>query len=471
MPTRTRFETTAKMGYAILVLLLAVGMAFSVRRLSMVAEDQIGRLRAEENEISLVERLRWNSELIVSSGWAYLIAGDADLLIQVTDARGRFTANVRTLRSQTLSPKGFQLAGEAEQAARNFIRVQEELLEARERSTDPDGLVRRFQSELLPLSRELDRAVAQLVDHKQMTLKEHYAVAKEERVRMELRLYGLIGFLVSAGLAVSWYFTKLLGRSYHQEQGAVIAARKALAARDELMGIVAHDLRNPLGAITMKAMLLGRHAESEKTRQLAESIENVTTRMEYLIKTMLEVTTIEAGKFTVNPAQCAVDELLRETLEIFGPLSTSKQVRFEQRLNEPALAVHADRERVLQVLSNLVGNAVKFTPEGGRVTLSVDRQGGMARFSVVDSGPGIPRENLAHVFDRYWKAEAPGKKGTGLGLFIAKGIVDAHGGRIWVESDVVQGTRFTFTLPIAEWVAQQTPATDAKLSHLVSVEP
>jgi signal transduction histidine kinase len=104
---------------------------------------------------------------------------------------------------------------------------------------------------------------------------------------------------------------------------------------------------------------------------------------------------------------------------------------------------------VLQVLSNLVGNALKFAPHGGRVTVTAERDGAMLRFAVRDTGPGIPPENLSRVFDRFWMKGAPGKQGTGLGLFIAKGIVEAHGGRIWVESEPGRGTRFDFTLPLA----------------------
>jgi signal transduction histidine kinase len=172
--------------------------------------------------------------------------------------------------------------------------------------------------------------------------------------------------------------------------------------------------------------------------------------MESLIRTMLDVATIEAGKLTVSFGTCTAEVLLHETTEVLGPLAASRHVNLVLPPPEPHLTLRADQERVLQVLSNLVGNAVKFTPEGGRVTLSVERDGDMARFAVVDTGPGIPPEHLGQIFDRFWKAEASGQKGTGLGLFIAKGIVDAHGGRIWAESGATGGARFYFTLPLGE---------------------
>ena len=152
---------------------------------------------------------------------------------------------------------------------------------------------------------------------------------------------------------------------------------------------------------------------------------------------------------------CTIEDLLRETMEMFANLATSKQVRLEQMVKTPGLAVAADHERVLQVFSNLVGNALKFTPQDGCVTIAAEPQGAMVRFAVVDTGPGIAPEHLPRIFDRFWKKETSGTKGTGFGLFIAKGIVDAHGGRIWVESRLGQGTAFYFTLPLAERAASQ----------------
>ncbi|WP_437680906.1 ATP-binding protein [Sorangium sp. So ce131] len=460
MPTRTRFEATARIGYAALTLLLAVGMAFSIRRFSSVTDEQIAWIRNKENDISLVERLRWSGELIVSHGRGYLLSGDRELLAEAHGARAQFEENVRALRGRALSPTSLELVGEIEREARNFIRLQDELFAARQRSEDMRPLVRRFDAELRPRRGELDVHVARLVEHKQDVVEQCYDIAKSERVRLERRLYGVLGLLVLTGVGIAWYFTRRLGGLYHQVREAREAARRAVAARDELMGILAHDLRNPLGAITVKAAMMRRGADSERTRQHAASIENVAMRMERLIRTMLDVAIMESSRFSVTPAPCAVDDLVRETVEIFGPLSESKQIRFEQRVSEPGLAIHAERERVLQVLSNLLGNALKFTPQGGHVTLSVDREEAMVRFSVADTGPGIPRENLASLFERFWKDEAPGEKGTGLGLYIAKGIVDAHGGRIWVESEVGRGTRFYFTLPIADPAAREAPAAE-----------
>jgi signal transduction histidine kinase len=450
---RRKLEAIVLACFAILAVSMAIGMGFSIQRLQSEANLQVARIRSEENKITQVERLRWLATVIVSSGRGYLLAGDPSLRAQVVDSRARFSESLGELRDEGLSPAGRSLAYDAEQAAQRFIQLQQELLDARQ-SAEPRGLADRFETELLPLSRDLDMSLTRLVDHKASAMRDHYDRAREARARLTRELYGLLALLVLVSIGVPWRFARWLGIAFGREQQALEAARKAIGARDELMGIVAHDLRNPLGAIAMKAALMRRGADPARVRQQAESIENVAMRMEYLIKTMLDVTTLEAGRFAVSVTRCAVADLLRETADLFGVLAASKEVHFEQSANEPRLMLLVDRERVLQVLSNLIGNALKFTPPGGDVILSIERQGGMVRFQVRDTGPGINADNLARVFERFW-TETPGKKGTGLGLFIAKGIVEAHGGRIWVESELGHGTRFFFTLPIAEAAAAQ----------------
>lgn len=452
----TSFRARAMAGAAIIIALLAGGMSLTIHRLDAAATQQVEHIRAEELAITLAERLRWTGELIVSAGRGYLFSGDRVLLAKLHKAQSDFDQGVRALKNNAaVTLSGGARIAEIERAANDFMRDQGELVIARQQSADLGGLARRFDEELLPLQGELGRSLDRFVDTSEAALNDVYNEAARDRGRLTSELHGLVASLVASTLVISWLFATRLAQAYRKEKDAVSTAQKALSARDELLAILAHDLRNPLGAITMKATLLRKTAESEKTRQQAESIENVTMRMEYLIKNMLDAATMEAGQFSVTPAQCIVEDLLRDTTEMFGPLAASKQIRLVQKASEPGLAFRADRERVLELLSNLLGNAIKFTPQRGEVTISIERQGEMVCFAVADTGPGITGEHLPHIFNRFWKFEASGKKGTGLGLFIAKGIVDAHGGRIWAESAPGRGATFYFTLPIAK-----SPGTD-----------
>jgi signal transduction histidine kinase len=447
----TSFQTLAMAGSVVVTLLLAGGTVFTIRRLDAVADSQIAHIRAKESEITTVERLRWSGELIVSGGRGYLLSADPALLAQIHEVESDFDRHASSLRTANLSPEGRLLVADVQRAAIAFRNVQEELITARQHTENSGALPERFDHELRPRQRELALSLARLVDHKEDTLEATYGQARRDRARLAMGLYGLLALLVLLGVAITFFFARLLSRAYAEKEAALEAARKAISTRDELMAIVAHDLRNPLGAITMKSALLRQRAESETSREQARSIENVSMRMEYLIKTMLDGATLEAGGLSVTPVPCEVDGLLRESGELFGSISASKQIQLEFVSKEPGLVIRADRGRVLQVLSNLIGNALKFTPPGGRVWVYADRLPERVHFAVRDTGPGIAAEHLPNVFDRFWKHETQGKKGTGLGLFIAKGIIDAHAGRIWVESAPGGGATFHFTLPIGEF--------------------
>ena len=205
----------------------------------------------------------------------------------------------------------------------------------------------------------------------------------------------------------------------------------------------------PLSAITLKADVLGRTTSEERTRHEAASIHGTGMRMEYLIETLLDASSMDAGRFSVSKMVCDVESTLREVLELSSGSASPKGVRLLLRLPEHGLSVMADQDRLMQVLANLLGNAIRAAPAGGSVEVAAERTEEAIRFSVADKGPGIAPRDLAHVFERFWTSVQDGKKGTGLGLFIAKRIVEAHGGRIWADSDE-HGTTFFFTLPSVE---------------------
>lgn len=230
-------------------------------------------------------------------------------------------------------------------------------------------------------------------------------------------------------------------------------AKDATRARDDLVAIVSHDLRNPVHTIHMAASFLLEVAPANDRRTQArkqlEVIQRSATRANRLIQDLLDVAKIQAGGLAVDPVAVEVQSLVNEVMESATPLAGAKQIRVSGETRSDLPHVASDRERILQVFTNLIGNAIKFTPRGGEIRILASHDSGEVRFTVADSGPGIPAEHLDHVFDRYWQAKSTAKLGTGLGLSIAKGIVEAHGGRIWVESPPGSGAQFNFTLPLA----------------------
>lgn len=228
-------------------------------------------------------------------------------------------------------------------------------------------------------------------------------------------------------------------------------ARRAIRARDDMMGIVAHDLRNPLAGILMAASRLRSAAAAGEAVEAAtlEHIARAAERMDRLIEDLLEVSRMRAGR----PIRCALERLdlegvLREAVASHAERASEADIALVLDLVGPLRPVSADRHRLLQVLENLIGNALRFTPPRGRITLSAALEDDQVRVQVADTGPGIPASDLPHVFDRYWQTAREDRQGgAGLGLAIARGVIAAHGGRIGVESRPGEGARFWFTLP------------------------
>jgi signal transduction histidine kinase len=201
----------------------------------------------------------------------------------------------------------------------------------------------------------------------------------------------------------------------------------------------------------MQLQRLGRHALSEK--ELGDAVEMMrrqARRMNRLIQDLLDVARIEAGALALQPAPVRVSEVLNEVVIAQRSIAGEATIDLRCHAPEDLPLVLADRDRLVQVLDNLVMNALKFTGPKGAIAISARHNGPEILFSVADSGTGISPEQASHLFNRFWQAKHGDRRGAGLGLAIVKGIVEAHGGRIWVESVVGQGTAFYFSVPIAK---------------------
>jgi signal transduction histidine kinase len=231
------------------------------------------------------------------------------------------------------------------------------------------------------------------------------------------------------------------------------AAELAAHTREEMVAVVSHDLKNPLATIHMAVSFLKEEivpddeAHTLERKQL-DVIQRSAARMHLLIHDLLDTAAIEAGHVQLDQAPTTAYEVVIDAIELLRPLAAAKRVELLADLPAGLPSIHADRERVLQVFSNIGGNAIKFTQPGGRVEFAVTEQGPALEFIIRDNGPGIPAGDLKHIFERYWQAEKTKCIGSGLGLPIAKRLIEAHGGDIRVDSQLGEGCRFAFTLPV-----------------------
>ena len=227
-------------------------------------------------------------------------------------------------------------------------------------------------------------------------------------------------------------------------------ARDAVRGREDVLSFVAHDLRTFLFGSRLAVDILLRSVQKVERRrgwQELDRVQRLNSQMARMIEDLLDVSSLDSGRLSLKLSQWPATDLLSQTVEALAATAAAGGVALAADAADALGTVCCDAGRVMQIFANIVGNAVKFTPKGGSITISASSTGAEVQFAVHDTGPGIAPELLDHLFERYWQAEEGAQKGRGLGLYIAKHLVEAQGGRIWVESRLGAGTTLFFTLP------------------------
>ena len=278
-------------------------------------------------------------------------------------------------------------------------------------------------------------------------------IDKNEAFR-SLNMTQNIIWMVIVTLVTGGALLLLILRAWARDKHMGVAAERASQARQELLEIVAHDLKNPLTSILMIEEILMKTLRPgegrERRRKFLESLRGSAQQMERLIDDLQFDAKSEAGKLVFDMQNIEIKSFAEQINLVFGPIARSRRISLKSEISTHLPDCLGDRQRLRQVISNLLGNALKFTPAGGAIVFRVEVLEESVCFSVRDSGPGISPVDVAHVFEKYWQVKDTARKGMGLGLVIAKDIVDAHGGRIWVESILGIGTVFYFTIPTTQ---------------------
>jgi signal transduction histidine kinase len=245
-------------------------------------------------------------------------------------------------------------------------------------------------------------------------------------------------------------------------------AQRAIAARQDVLSFVSHDLKNPLMGIMLSVETILRAAPPEDRRRSASQLHRVmrgAQQMRRMIEDLLDMTMLESGRLNVDIASHDLGKVLEDAVEGFTGRASARQVNLEVALPPDATMVACDRQRLVQVLSNLIDNALKFTPAKGRINVTGRAVEGMALCTVADTGSGIPTSVRPRVFERFVQADAGGREGRGLGLYIAKGLIEGQGGSIWVDSQEGRGTTFSLTLPLTRATAVDSLGTAMETSR------
>jgi signal transduction histidine kinase len=279
--------------------------------------------------------------------------------------------------------------------------------------------------------------------------------ALEELSRQNRDLVQVLGELEEKREMLERLNTKL-EESNRELNEANARLRELSAMKEEFLALTTHDLRSPLTVISgvINFFTSGRLGEmTAEQKNMVAMMERNTQNLIELVNDLLDASKLESGTMRLDAATIELRGLVGELREQMQPLAREKEIALEEDLPEDLPELRADRAKLRRVLVNLVSNALKFTPKGGRVRLGASREGAFVRVSVADTGVGIPREDLHDIFDKYAQARSRAtrsEKGTGLGLYITRQLVELHGGKISVQSEVGKGSTFSFTIPVAE---------------------
>jgi len=455
-------------GYALVLFILVFGSVASFFLIQRSAHN------AEKAQTKTTERLAKTNELLrsrtsVSNEFReFLITGNQTRLARRNEVLAEFDAIITELiRDEPASENKEKLIKLKEISEKSII-IANKAIRLKQRGASTETIKNYFKRRVVPAYRELDEhlsavRISQVNDSKKADRVTHASVT---RLKVWTIMLSTCALLLSSWIA--WIFSERQIRAVKKLDDTILKLQKteaelqkrnselvaAVHSRDEMVGVISHELKNPLSALqlstTLMQRLLPKDQSLDSIRQQMERIKPSIYRMNQLISDLLDVTRLEAKSLKLAPRVCDLVEIAQEVVKAHEAVAQDKLVQLHSDVPPECRNVFCDPDRTAQILNNLVNNALKFTNSGGSVSISAKKSNQQVEIRVIDTGKGIPKENLPHVFDRFWQEKETAHKGTGLGLSIAKGLVEAQGGKLWVESQPGYGTTFYFTIPMAE---------------------
>ncbi|HEX4455766.1 MAG TPA: HAMP domain-containing sensor histidine kinase [Kofleriaceae bacterium] len=435
-----RFRSQWSAGFGALVVLIATIAITGIIALHVTAGRADDLASAYADDLDRVQQLRYLAERLVATSRGYLLAGEPTLRERFDSARDELVDLLGGLAIERRD------AEDVVRVALDYVAATSMAVGDRSSMRSASQIVPIFDQTLVPRRAELEADIAAFTQRRRVVFERALREVDAVTAHAELVVVACSILAVACGLGLSLLASRRLGRQFHAIETATETAERAAKAREEVLAVVSHDLRSPLQAISLSATLVREVAEDAVTRGYIHTIHNATARMEHMIDELLEATRFDNNQVELHREPVSSRELLDEAVELFRDAARSRHV--ELTCEAPVVQVLADRERVLEILSNLIGNALKFSPCETRIAARAELVGPSLRFSVADGGPGIAADQIPHLFDRFWQADRRTRRdGLGLGLYICKRLVEAHHGAIGCDSVLGEGATFWFTLP------------------------
>lgn len=401
-----------------------------------------------------VERLRNLAESQISSSRSFFLLGAKSIFDSQKKDKEVLMESLANFEKKYSLPNIPPIIRRIEEVEKKNDEIFEQAMEHREKKTESKIVGQFYQAKTAPLRTQLNDAFDEIVKLHEAELARAKAEAQEAALKAEVQIpKGMTWF--TGSIALLFLGLVLLVIRMMRARDLQLAERnrlfeetkKAVEARDEAIFAVSHDLNDSLKSIAATADRLAHSPQNINVSESGELIRSTVSVIEGLISDIRDQKRADMEGLTLRLDQLSIDEVLESARMLLQPLAKQHDVRIQfDTVNPPVLAFY-DRERVLRVLSNLVGNAIKFSPKNSKIVVKVRSDQKFVNISVLDSGPGIPDSQLPGLFDNFWQARKTADKGAGVGLAIVKTIVEAHGGTVQVQSQVGRGSTFTFSLP------------------------
>jgi signal transduction histidine kinase len=437
---RFRTQLFGAIGALVIVSLFCGAMTAVTIHMTTESSDRVAHRVVADLEA--LHHVRLIAEQLVAAGRGYLLTAHPAERSQLTQMDAELDRSLDALRARSRSGLTPKIA-RVEQTATDYARV---LATAVTQRGEGKLFQDTFENDVGPRRANLEAAVEDLTDLEQDELS-----AVSERAARAERTVGLATLAacvlaISIGIVLAVIISRRLAGQFDREQAEKAAAKDAALSRKELLDVVSHDLRSPLSAIVLGLELLrAEHGDARYVSVISHSAE----RMQRLVNDLLDASKAEVAQLELAVSRCEPATLVDAAIEQFNDLAKSAGVKLRGESTASGM-IEVDRERILQIFANLIGNAIKFTKSGDEIVVRATRAGDRVTFGVTDLGPGIPDTEQAGVFEAYRQgSQTSHRGGVGLGLYICKKLVEAHGGKIGVRSVAGQGSTFWFELPAA----------------------
>lgn len=404
-------------------------------------------MNVDSSSLIELERLRNLAESEVTNSRAYFLLGSKSVLDKQKDDKQKLSDGIAKFVKENPSPEISEIAAAIENIEKQENDFFDQAMAFREKLTESKIVAQFYQSKTSPLLAQFNEQFDKIAKIENSHLEEARARAHQAGIDAQALIPKNMLWFMSAVSAIFFCATVLVvwllasRRSQQRIRDRLYAdAQKSALDRDEVIAAVAHDMKEPLAELEVIA--------KDLPRETSELVRSVSDDINAAVADIIDQKRADMGALTLRLEQLPVAGVLEEAQAMLQPLAKKRDVTLQFDAVNPSILAYVDRERVMRVLSNLVGNSIKFSPKNGRVQVKVKSDAQFANISVIDSGPGISESRLASIFENFWQAKGTADQGPGVGLAIVKTIIEAHGGTVRAEKNLLGGgSVFTFSLP------------------------